>query len=88
MEYVLVVHIKRAVKILPSPYYKDHNIYNEIVVGFYRSKKIIKLDKPQYIGFTLLEFSKLIQVDFHFNHIIAKYFNNAKLLNSGTDSLI
>ena len=88
MEYELVVSKKRAVKILSSPYYKDHNIYNENMVGFYKNKKIIKLNKPQYIGFTILEFSKLIMVDFHYNYIINKYGNNAKLLYSDTDSLI
>ena len=58
------------------------------MVGFYNNKKIIKLSKPQHIGFTILEFNKSIMVDFHLNYIIAEYGNNAKLLCSDTDSLI
>ena len=54
----------------------------------FTNKKTIKLDKPQYIGCTILEFSKLIVVVFHYNHSIAKYGNNARLLYSDTDSLI
>ena len=40
------------------------------MVDFYKNKKIIKLNEPQYIGCTILEFSKLIMVDFHYNDII------------------
>ena len=58
------------------------------MVGFFKNKKIIKLNKSQYVGYTSLEFSKLVMVDFHCNYIIAKYGNNAKLLYSDTDSLI
>ena len=38
---------------LASPYYKDHNLYNENMVGFYKNKEIIKLNKPQYIDFRI-----------------------------------
>ena len=58
------------------------------MVGFYKHKKIIKLNRPQYIGFTILEFNKWILVDSYYNHIVAKYGSNAKLLYSDTDSLI
>ena len=75
-------------ELLSSPYYKDHTVYNENMVGFYKNKKIIKLNKPQYIGFVIFEFSKLIMVDFHYNYSINKYGNNAKLLYSDIDSLI
>ena len=34
MEYELVVSKQRAIKIWSSPYYKDHNIYTENMVGF------------------------------------------------------
>ena len=66
-------------KILSLPYYTDHDIYNENMVGFYKNRKIIKLSKPQYIGFTTLEFNELIMF-FHYNYIIAKYGNTGKLL--------
>jgi len=65
----------------------DHNIYNENMVGFYINKRIIKLNKPQSIGLTIVEFSKLIMVYFQYNYIISKYGDNAKLLYSDTDSL-
>ena len=38
MEYELVVE-KRALKILSSPYYSYHNIYNENMVVLYKNKK-------------------------------------------------
>ena len=58
------------------------------MVGLYKNKKIIKLSEPQYIGFTILECSKLTMVDFHYNYIINKYGNNAKFFYSDTDLLI
>ena len=60
----------------------------KIWMVFYKKKQIIKLNKPQYIGFTILEFSRLIMVDVHYHFIINKYGNNAKLLYRYIDSLI
>ena len=88
LEYELGVNKNRAVKILSSPYCKDHNIHNENMVGFYKNKTIVKLNKEQYTGFTSVEFSRLSMVDFHYNHIIAKYGNNARLLYNDTNSLM
>ena len=58
------------------------------MVGFYKNKRMINLNKPQYIGFTILAFNKLIMVDFHYKSIIAKSGINAKPLYSDTGSLI
>ena len=46
-------------------------------------------NRPIFVGFTVLELSKVHMYDFHYNHMIAKYphANQLKLLFTDTDSL-
>ena len=60
----------------------------EYLVGLEAQRISVKLNKPIYTGFTVLELSKLHMYDFHYNHIMKKYGpQKAQLLFTDTDSL-
>ena len=70
----------------PNIKYWDH--INENLVLFHLNKLTVKLDKPIYVGFTVLELSKHLMYSFHYNHIKKKYGDKVSLLMMDTDSYI
>lgn len=70
-----------------NPRFKHLSIFNEDLVAIMLQKSSVNLCKPIYVGFTVLELSKELMYNFHYNHVKQQYGGKAKLLFTDTDSL-
>lgn len=67
---------------------KKRTIFNDNCVGIHLLKKEVKLMKPIFIGQTVLDESKYLMNDFHYNFMLKKFERrNIDLLFTDTDSL-
>ena len=67
----------------------DHcTVFSEDLVAVHMMKTRLVFDKPVYLGMFILDLSKTLMYDFHYNYVKQKYKNKAKLLFTDTDSLM
>ena len=81
----LVNNAKDFLKYTTRATYITHKIFNKDFAAIHEIKPVLMLNKPIYVGFTVLELSKWLMYDFHYN-FIKKHFD-AELLFTDTDSL-
>ena len=79
---------KIALKRIAKPSFKRSQIIHEDLVIIQSAITTLKLNKPIYVGLSVLDLSKYWMYDFHYNHIKKKYNDRVKLLFSDTDSLL
>ena len=75
-------------KLVAKPNYESRKIFNENLVSVHMKKTSLTMNKPVYLGMCILDLSKTLMFDFHYNYIKRKYGNKAKLLFTDTDSFI
>jgi hypothetical protein len=83
----LVSDAVKLKKLLAKQQLDQFVVVNEEVVMVERIRAKVTLNKPIYIGFTVLDVSKLLMFDFHYKVIAKRYGKNARLLLTDTDSL-
>ncbi|KAL4098768.1 hypothetical protein QTP88_023307 [Uroleucon formosanum] len=84
----LVSSEQRLQKLINKTTFKHATNYSENLNAVTLENKIIKFDKPIYIGFAVLDISKTLMYDYHYNVMQKHYGDNIKLMYTDTDSLI
>ena len=83
----LVTDEKKLTKLASKPTYVSSKIFNENLVAVHKIKETLTLNRPAYVGMCILDLSKTLMYDFHYNCIKKKYGDKARLLFTDTDSL-
>ena len=65
----LVNNEKDFLKYTNRPTYITHKIFGKDYAAIHEIKPVLILNKPIYVGFTVLELSKWLMYDFHYNFI-------------------
>jgi hypothetical protein len=84
----LMVDGDKLKKMVASPSFVRAKVLSGGLVAVKKVKEVLLLNKPAYIGMSILDISKTLMYDFHYNHIRKLYGNRAKLLFTDTDSLM
>ena len=75
-------------KLVAKPNYESRKIFNKNLVSVHMKKTSLTMNKPVYLGMCILDLSKTLMYDFHYNYIKKKYGDKAKLLFTDTDSFL
>ena len=84
----LVNNRESASRYANKPNFHHCTIFDENLIAVHMKRTKLVLNKPIYLGFSILERSKQLMYEFHYKYIKAKYGDKAKLLFTDTDSLM
>jgi len=87
IEVQLVSEPKKFVNQASKPYFKDFRIFSNNLVACEMRKTQVKYNRPMIVGMCILDLSKVLMYDFHYNTMVKTYGTKAKLCFTDTDSL-
>ena len=79
---------KKRSKLVSEPNYHTFNLIGEDLSIIEMKKTKVKMNKPIYLGLSILEISKILMYEFWYDYMKPKYGNDVKLCYMDTDSFI
>ena len=88
LDFEIVSDERRFMKCVNNPSFKHSHIINENLVGVEKQKPKLKLDKPIFIGMSILDLSKQNMYKFFYDVMKPKYGDNIRMVYTDTDSFV
>ena len=84
----LVTTDKRRNQLASEPNYHTTKYFSKNLIPIEMKKTKVKMNKPIYLGMSILDISKTLMYEFWYDYIKPKYEDAAKLCYMDTDSFI
>ena len=84
----LVNNKEEYLKTVMKPNFKSGTLLGDDLMGCEMGKIKVVMNKPIYLGQAILDLSKIIMYEFHYDYMIPKYGENIKLCYMDTDSYV
>ena len=84
----LVTTDKKRNKLVSKPNYHTINYISEDLSIIEMNKTKVKMNKPIYLGLSILDISKILMYEFWYDYMKPKYNDSVKLCNMDTNSFI
>ena len=84
----LVMTDKKRNKLVSEPNYHTTKLFSENLLATEMKKTKVKMNKPVYLGMSILDISKTLMSEFWYDYIKPKYGDRAEIFYMDTDSFI
>ena len=84
----LVTSEPKYQKYLMKPNFKDSHLFSKYLFAVEMGKTEIKMKKPVYLGQAMLDLSKTLMYEFHYDYMRPRYGSKVKLCYMDTDSFV
>ncbi|XP_074645871.1 uncharacterized protein LOC141902131 [Tubulanus polymorphus] len=78
----------RLRKLIAKPNFARSKVFDDDLAAMHMYKTNLYLNRPVYVGMSVLDLSKLLMYDFYYNHMKQVYGDRTRLLYTDTDSLL
>ena len=85
---ILVDNRAKASRLSTKPNFDRVTIFDRNLIAVHMKKTEVYFNKPIYVRQAILDLSKTLMFDFHYDYIRVKYNDAAELLFTDTDSLL
>src|SRR5579872_1897164 len=88
INFRMVTNEKQLKKLTAQPSFHGFQPFNEHLIGVQMKKINLLLNRPIYVGFSVLDLAKLTMYKFHYEEMKPRYGQNIRLCFTDTDSFL